>query len=52
MSMYGHNFYYESALVLLFKEKKRPELYFDTKNKPISAEIADIEMIQIVAACG
>ena len=50
--MYGHNFYYESVLVLFKVPLKRgAELHVDTK-EAICAEIADIEIIQILAVYG
>ena len=47
--MYGCNFFYELALILSLVPLKRArtEFHIDTRNKTISAEIADKEMIQI-----
>ena len=52
--MYGCNFKYVLAVVLSLVplKRRRSELHIDTKNKAIGAEIADTEMIQILAAYG
>ena len=51
--MYGFNFNCELAVVLSYIPlKRRAELHIDTKKKTIGAEIANTEMIQILAAYG
>ena len=49
--MYGCNFYCELAVVLSWVplKRRRAELHIDTKNKTTGAEIANTEMIQILA---
>ena len=52
--MYGCNFKHELAVVLSLVPLKRRQakLHIDTKDKAIGAEIADTEMIQILATYG